>query len=134
MIGIGGSGSALPHHGVPVRNLLKPRSPRKHCGIPWSSWANRSCRALLSSPIKPSPNVLEWPVPPASSTYNIRTHQEQYYSAKALSWCSTAGLVFNDPPLMLQGVFEPFGRPLVSNGETRPEAYWRNCRRLAGAR
>jgi hypothetical protein len=50
---------------------------------------NRSCRALLSSPIKPSPNVLEWPVPPASSTYNIRTHQEQYYSAKALSWRST---------------------------------------------
>jgi hypothetical protein len=57
------------------------------------------------------PNVLEWPV--ASSTYNIRTHQEQYYSAKALSWCSTAELVFNDPPLMLQCLSDPIGRPLA---------------------
>ena len=73
---------------------------------------------------------------PASSTYNIRTHQEKYYSAKALSWCSTAELLFNDPSLMpslmLQGVVEPIGRQLVSRGETRPEAYWRNYRRLAG--
>ena len=28
-----------------------------------------------------------------------------------------------------QGVFEPIGMP--RNGETRLEAYWRNCRRLA---
>jgi hypothetical protein len=93
-------------------------------------------KSLVSSvaqfPHQTLPNVLEWPAPPASSTYNIRTHQEQYYSAKALSWCSTAEPVFNDLPLMLQGVFEPIGRPLVSNGETRPEAYWRNYRRLAG--
>jgi hypothetical protein len=43
-------------------------------------------------------------------------------------------LVVNYPPLMLQWLSKPIGKPLVSYGETRPEAYWRNCRRLAGAR
>jgi hypothetical protein len=48
---------------------------------------------LQSQEVTPSSHhsIMRWLL--ESATYNIRTHQEQYYSARALSQCSTAKLI-----------------------------------------